>query len=132
MTKKIQIMEMLVDIMLDNLNEQFFSPSMSTARIKGEANVGWTDCFNRRCNTLNNDIERDICKEQCRRDAATEALARVRGLLGDCQHAKNPMSCTKAINDTARAWDNRIARIDDKINKLKIKRDKFLARTGRG
>ncbi len=43
--KKIELMEQLVDIAV--LNEQFFSPSMETARIKGEANdAGADDKFN--------------------------------------------------------------------------------------
>lgn len=125
---KIQLMEYWVDVTLDNLNEQFFIPSMETARIKGEANIGWTNCYERRCEKSKDEFARDICKEYCKRDAAQDALGKVRGLLGFCPKAKNPKSCADAVRNTARAWDNRISRIDDKIADLKRSYDKYKAK----
>jgi hypothetical protein len=119
MSKQIKLMEFLVDKAIDNLNEQFFSPSMATARIKGKANIGWTDCFQRRCGDTNDKYARDLCKEYCKRDAAQDALGNVRGLIGDCPKAKNPKSCADSVRRTAESWNKRISRIDDRIADLK-------------
>ena len=124
--KQIELMEKLVDIVV--LNEQFFSPSMATARIKGEANVEWTGCFERRCESAKDKFARDICKEYCKRDSAQEALGKVRGLVGYCNKAKNPKGCIESVNRTADAWNNRISRIDKRIADLKREMDKYKAK----
>jgi len=124
--KDFKLIEQLVDIAV--LNEQFFSPSMATARIKGEANVGWTDCFERRCDNQKDKFGRDICKEYCKRDSAQDALGKVRGLIGYCNKAKNPKSCADSVRKTADAWQNRISRIDDRIADLKRQLDKYKAK----
>jgi hypothetical protein len=126
MSKKIKVMEYLVDVALDNLNEQeMFNPSRETARVKGEANVSWTGCADRRCDKAKDKFEMGLCREQCKRDAASEALSRVRGLTGYCNKSKNPRSCVKSLRRTADAWSNRISRIDDRIADIKRDRDKF-------
>lgn len=128
MTKEIKLMEYLVDLKLDSLTEQFFMPSMETAKIKGQANVGWTDCYGRRCENVKDEYARDLCKEYCKRESAQDALGKVRGLLGFCNKAKNPKSCADSVRNTARAWDNRISRIDDKIAKIKREMEKYRAK----
>lgn len=124
-----KLIEQLVDIAV--LNEQFFSPSMATAKIKGEANVAWTDCFERRCDTATDKFDRDLCKEYCKRDSAQDALGKVRGLLGYCSKAKNPKGCADSVRKTADAWNNRISRIDRRIGNLKRERDKYKAKLAR-
>lgn len=124
--KKIKLMEQLVDIAV--LNEQFFSPSMETARIKGEANVGWTSCFDRRCQQEKDKFASAICKEYCKRDSAQDALGKIRGLTGFCNKAKSPKGCVEAIRRTADAWSNRVSRIDDRIADLKREMDKYRAK----
>lgn len=126
--KQIEILEMLVDVTIDNLSEQFFSPSMATARIKGETNVGWTNCFERRCEGSEDKFARDLCKEYCKRDSAQDALGKIRGLIGYCGKAKNPRSCADSVRKTAEAWNNRISRIDKRIADLKRQVDKYKAR----
>jgi hypothetical protein len=125
MSKKIKVMEYLVDVALDNLSEQVFNPSRETARVKGEANVSWTGCADRRCDKAKDKFEMGLCREQCKRDSASEALSRVRGLTGYCNKSKNPRSCVKSLRRTADAWSNRISRIDDRIADIKRDRDKF-------
>ena len=125
MVDKIKLMEYMVDVALDQLNEQFFSPSRETARVKGEANVDWTGCVDRRCNKIKGKYPLALCKEYCKRDAATEALSRVRGLSGYCNKSKNPKSCIKSLRRTADAWDNRVSRIDDRIADIKRVINKF-------
>jgi len=124
--KQIELMEQLVDIAV--LNEQFFSPSMATAKIKGEANVGWTDCYERRCQNNTDKFSRELCKEYCKRDSAQDALGKVRGLTGYCNKAKNPRGCADSIRSTADAWNNRITRIDRRIAELKREQDKYKAK----
>jgi len=120
-------MEYLVDVTLNNLNEEFFQPSMETAKIKGGANTDWPNCYERRCANNKDDYARNICKEYCKREAAQDALGKVRGLLGFCNKAKNPKGCADSVRDTARAWDNRISTIDERISKLKRELDKYKA-----
>ena len=123
---KIKVMEYLVDVTLDNLNEQdMFSPSRETARVKGEANVSWTGCVDRRCDHPKDKFDFALCREYCKRDSATEALSRVRGLTGYCNKSKNPRSCVKSLRRTADAWNNRIRRIDKRISEIKRDIDKF-------
>jgi len=122
--KNIELMEQMVD---DVLLEQF-NPSMETARIKGEANVEWTGCFERRCEQSEDKFDRTLCKEQCKRDSAQEALGKVRGLVGFCNKAKSPKGCVDAVNRTADAWNNRIRRIDDRIANLKRELAKYRAK----
>ena len=127
MSQKIKTMEYLVDVALDNLTEQAFNPSRETARVKGEANVSWTGCADRRCDKAKDKFEMGLCREYCKRDAASEAMSRVRGLSGYCNKSKNPRSCVKSLRRTADAWSNRITRIDDRIADIKRDKDKFRA-----
>ena len=124
---KFKVVDYMVDVALDNLNEQFFSPSTETARVKGEANVGWTNCVDRRCDKSKDKYARALCKEHCKRDSASEALSRVRGLSGYCSKSKNPRSCVKSLRRTADAWSNRVSRIDKRISDIKRDMDKFKA-----
>jgi len=125
MSQKIKVMEYLVDVFLDNITEQAFNLSRETSRVKGEANVSWTSCADRRCNKVKNKFELRLCREYCKRDSASEALSRIRGLLGYCNRAKNPRSCVKSLRRTADAWSNRISRIDERIGEIKRELDKF-------
>jgi len=123
--KQIELMEQLVDIAV--LNEQFFNPSMETARIKGQANLGWTDCFERRCEEEKDKFNSSLCKEYCKRDSAQEALGKTRGLVGFCNKAKNPKGCIESVNRTSDAWNNRISRIDSRVADLKRELAKYKA-----
>lgn len=127
--KQIELMEQLVDVAV--LNEQFFSPSMETARIKGNANVEWTSCFDRRCDDSKDKFDRSLCKEYCKRDSAQEALGKTRGLVGFCNKAKSPKGCVEAVNRTADAWNNRIRSIDQRIANLKREIAKYKAQQAR-
>ena len=131
-TKKIQLAEQLTDIVLDNLTEQHFSPSVGIAKVKGDANVGWTTCFERRCNRITDKYEKRICRETCKRDEASRALNRVRGLKTYCNQAKNPNTCLNSLGRAEDAWNDKITRIDDRISAAKRQRDEHRARaTGR-
>ena len=128
MRVKIKTVDYLVDVFLDNLNEQeAFVPARETARVKGEANVSWTGCADRRCGKTKDKFEMKLCREQCKRDAASEALSRVRGLSGYCNRTENPRSCVKSLRRTADAWSHRITRIDDRIADIKRDKDKYMS-----
>ena len=128
MGNKIKTVDYLVDVFLDNLNEQeTFVPARETARVKGEANVSWTDCADRRCNKANDKFEMKLCREHCKRDSASEALSRVRGLTGYCNKSSNPASCIKSLRRTADAWSNRIRRIDNRVADIKRDKDKYMS-----
>jgi len=128
MRTNIKTVDYLVDVFLDNLNEQeTFVPARETARVKGEANVDWTGCADRRCNKAKDKFEMALCKEYCKRDSASEALSKVRGLTGYCNRSANPRSCVKSLRRTADAWSNRITRIDKRIADIKRSKDKYMS-----
>jgi len=130
--KKIKLMEYMVDVSLNMLSEEVFNPSRETARVKGEANISWTSCADRRCDQSSDKFEMKLCREYCKRDAASEALSRTRGLKGYCNKSKNPRSCVKSLRRTADAWNNRISRIDDRIADIKRAKDKYRAQASGG
>ncbi len=130
--KKIQLAEQLTDVILNNLTEQNFSPSVSIARVKGDANIGWTDCYERRCGRVADKYDRIICRETCKRDSASHALARMRGLKTYCNKATNPNTCLSSLRRAEDAWDSKITKIDDRIASAKRDRDQHKAQaTGR-
>ena len=132
MNDKIKLMEYLVDVAMDHLlTEQSFSPSTETARAKGEANVAWTGCVDRRCGKEKDKYLTALCKEYCKRDSAQEALGKTRGLVGYCNKAKSPKGCVEAVNRTADAWNNRIHKIDERIANLKRDVAKYKAQQAR-
>ena len=113
--------EILLDEKLDRLSEDF-SPTVAIARIKGEKNVGWTDCYDSRCVRLENKYERDLCKETCHMSAIDKALARVVTLRSSCAETSNPKSCVKSISAAVESLRkkrtmtrNRIAGITRKV-----------------
>jgi len=129
---KIKLAEQLTDIVLNNLTEQYFSPSVGIARVKGDANVGWTGCYERRCGRMTDNFERTLCREVCKRDEASKALNRIRGLRTYCNKAKNPDSCVSSFRRAEDAWSDKITKIDDTIADIKRKRDQHNAQaTGR-
>ena len=129
---KIQLAEQLTDIILNNLSEQNFSASVGIAKTKGDANVAWTTCYERRCIRMSDKYQMNLCRETCKRDSASEALARIRGMKTYCNKAKNPNSCISSFRRAEDAWNSKITKIDDRIASIKRKRDEHQAKaTGR-
>ena len=124
--KQIELMEQLVDNIV--LNEQFFNPSVAIVRIKGEANIEWTDHYDRRCKHSTDKYDKALCKEFSKRDSAQRALGRIRGLTGFCNKAKNPTSCVNSVRSAIDSWNKRITHVDEKIAVLKRNYDKYKAK----
>lgn len=121
--------EILLDDKLDRLTEDF-SPTVAIARIKGEKNVAWTDCYDNRCVRLENKYERDLCKETCHMGAIDRALARVVTLRTACGETSNPKSCVKSINAAVESLRKKRTMVRNKIAEITRKVAAHRRRTG--
>ena len=121
--------EILLDEKLDSLNEDF-SPTVAIARIKGEKNVGWTDCYDNRCVRLENKYERDLCKEQCHIQAIDRALARIVTLRSACVETSNPKTCSKSINAAIESFRKKRTMVRNRIAQITRKVAAYRRRTG--
>lgn len=121
--------ENLLDEKLDRLNEDF-SPTVAIARIKGEKNVAWTDCYDNRCVRLENKYERDLCKEQCHMQAIDRALARIVTLRSACVETSNPKTCAKSINAALESFRKKRTMVRNRIADISRKVAAYRRRTG--
>jgi hypothetical protein len=123
--------EKLLDETMDRLTEDF-SPTVAIARIKGEKNLQWTDCYDNRCVRIENKYERDLCKEQCHMSAIDRALARIVTLRGSCIETSNPKACSKSINAAIESYKKRRIEIRNRVAEITRKVAAFRRRTGGG
>jgi hypothetical protein len=130
MSEKLYDAEKFLDEKLDHLSEDF-SATVAVARIKGEKNVAWTDCYDSRCTRLENKFERDLCKEQCHMQAIDRALARAIALRGECSNTSNPKSCVKSINVAVESLRKKRTMIRNRISQIARKVAAYRRRTGR-
>jgi len=121
----------MVDLILDNmdLREQAFAPSVMLTRIKGEANINWTTCFERKCSNIKDEWDRKICKERCKLDFARQAVGKVRALRPECKNSKNQRSCLNIIKKNENAWYKRIEKINKAINDIRDDKAKYIEKT---
>jgi len=129
MSKLLYDAENLLDETLDHLTEDF-SPTVAIARIKGEKNLAWTDCYDSRCVRVENKYERDLCKEQCHMAALDRALARIVALRSACVETSNPKACTKSINSAAESYKKKRTVIQNQITEIGRKVAAYRRRTG--
>lgn len=117
--------ELLLDEKLDSLSEMF-SATLAIARVKGQKNLDWTDCYDSRCTRLSGKYEMDLCKENCHLDAIDKALTRAVTLRSQCNETNNPKICIKSVNaalDTFRKKRIKIrAKMADITRKLAAQR----------
>jgi len=123
--------ETLLDEKLNYLSEDF-SPTVAIARIKGEKNLNWTDCYDSRCVRLENKYERDLCKETCHMQALDRALARIVGLRGQCVDTSNPKSCVKSVNAAIDGYKKKRSIINNRVSEISRKVAAFRRRTTGG
>ena len=129
MSEKLYDAEKMLDEALDRLNEDF-SPTVALARIKGEKNLNWTDCYDSSCVRIENKYERDLCKETCHMKAVDRALARAVTLRSQCTDTKNPKSCLKSINVVIESYRKKRIMIRNRISTITRKVAAFRRRTG--
>lgn len=96
---------------LTQLQEEF-NPSIEIASIKSDMNEQWTDCFDTRCDRMDVSHERKECKAECIINAANRAASRISTLTGQCNEAKNPVSCLKTLRSA-------VEQLRDKVDKAR-------------
>jgi len=121
--------EILIDEKLDLLSEDF-SASLAIARVKGQKNIDWTDCYDGRCTRIENKYERDLCKEKCHIQAVDKALARIVTLRSECVETYNPKICSKSVNVAVESYRKKRTQIRNRITKITRKVAAFRRRTG--
>jgi len=123
--------EVLVDEKLELLSEEF-SSTLAIARIKGQKNLDWTDCYDSRCVREENKYVRDLCKETCHMGAIDKALARIITLRSQCVEASNPKLCSKGINAAVDSYRKKRLEIRNRISQITRKVAAYRRRTGTG
>ena len=121
--------ETLIDETLDMLSEDF-SATLAIARIKGQKNIEWTDCYDSRCTKIENKYERDLCKESCHMKAVDKALARVVVLRGQCAETNNPRMCVKTVSSSVESFRKKRIQIRNRITQITRKVAAYRRRTG--
>jgi hypothetical protein len=121
--------EKLLDEKISHLTEDF-SPTVAIARIKGEKNISWTECYDNRCVRVENKYERDLCKEQCHMAAIDRALARIVTLRGACVETSNPKACVKSVNAAIESYRKQRTMIRNRIAEITRKVAAYRRRTG--
>jgi hypothetical protein len=87
------------EILVDHILEQGFSVNVAVANLKGNSDVEWTECYNRRCKTMQNEYDRKECKAQCEWSSYNILITRVNALRGRCRGAGNPDACLRKLQD---------------------------------
>jgi len=123
--------EILVDEKLELISEEF-SSTLAIARIRGQKNLDWTDCYDSQCVRLENKYERDLCKENCHMGAIDKAMARIITLRSQCVEASNPKMCVKAINASVESYRKKRTQIRNRISQITRKVAAYRRRTGTG
>jgi hypothetical protein len=121
--------EILLDEKMDIISEEF-SATLTIARIRGQKNIDWTDCYDSRCVNVENKYERDLCKEACHMQAVDKALARIITLRGQCAEASNPKMCVKSVNASVESFRKKRTQIRNRISKITRKVAAYRRRTG--
>ena len=121
--------EILLDGKLDMLSE-VFSATLAIARVKGQKNLDWTDCYDARCVRVDNKYERDLCKESCHMQAVDKALARIIALRGQCVETNNPKMCVKSVNASLEVFRKKRTEIRNRISGITRKVAAYRRRTG--
>ena len=123
--------EILIDEKLDLISEEF-SSTLAVARVKGQKNLDWTDCYDAKCVSMENKYERDLCKESCHMQAVDKALARIITLRGQCTEASNPKMCVKSVNASVESFRKKRLQIRNRISQITRKVAAYRRRTGTG
>lgn len=123
--------EILIDEKLDLISEEF-SSTLAIARVKGQKNLDWTDCYDSKCVRMDNKYERDLCKEACHMQAVDKALARIVALRGQCTEASNPKMCVKSVNASVESLRKKRTQIRNRISQITRKVAAYRRRTGTG
>jgi len=121
--------EILVDEKMDIISEEF-NATLTIARIRGQKNIDWTDCYDAKCVTMDNKYERDLCKETCHMRAVDKALARVVTLRGQCAEASNPKMCMKSVSASVESFRKKRTQIRNRISQITRKVAADRRRTG--
>jgi hypothetical protein len=91
--KKIANAEVLVDSIL----EQGFSVNVAISNLKGNSDVEWTECYNRRCKTEKDEFSRKECKAQCEWSSYNILITRINALRGRCRDGTKPEVCLRKL-----------------------------------
>lgn len=121
--------EILVDEKMDIISEDF-SATLTIARIRGQKNIEWTDCYDSRCVNIENKYERELCKESCHMKAVDKALARAVALRGQCAETSNPKMCVKSVNAAVESFRKKRNQIRNRISQITRQVAAYRRRTG--
>jgi hypothetical protein len=121
--------ENLLDETLDSLTEDF-SATLAIARVRGQRNIEWTDCYDSRCTRVDDKYERDLCKETCNMKATDKALARIVVLRSQCVETNNPKMCVKSVSAGIESLRKKRTQIRNRITQITRKVAAYRRRTG--
>ncbi len=119
--KKIAYAETLVDMIL----EQGFSVNVALSNLNGNADVEWSNCYNRRCKTEANEFDRKECKADCQWRAYNLLISRMNALRSRCRQSSNPAACIKTIQNAVDATRDKQTKFREQITKIRSSRAEF-------
>ena len=125
---KIEIAEAYVDALL---SEQF-DPSMEVSNAMGHFNVGWTQCYENRCEGQDLAFDKEICKQSCVISAASSAVAEIAGIRSMCGEVKKPSSCIKRLDKGVERLREKIKKAREKQLKARDKKAEYLRKMAGG
>lgn len=108
----------MIDPITDYILQEQFNPGPMIARVKGQMNVEWTDCYEDRCSGVESH-EAKVCKSNCILLSITNAITKMARVRTQCNKSKNPSSCIDRVN-------NSIDMLRKKLNKERERRGKAL------
>lgn len=85
------------EVLVDHILEQGFSVNVAISNLKGNSDVEWTECYNRRCKSEKNEYTRKSCKSQCEWSSYNILITRINALRGRCRDGSNPDACLRRL-----------------------------------
>lgn len=118
---KITEAENLVDMIL----EQGFSVNVALSNLNGNADVEWSECYNRRCKGESNEFDRKECKANCQWSAYNVLISRTNALRSRCSQAPSPDGCLKTIGKSVDATRDKQRKVREQIAQIRVSKAEF-------
>lgn len=115
---------MILNSYLDKINEQFVA-TIAMADVKGTYNNTWVTCYRTRCRGVGDELDKyseDLCKSQCRVDAANRAISNLNSLKSSCSKSSNPSTCLSSISKRIEIYKKKINNERETQRRIKIGR----------
>jgi len=120
----------IVETYLNVLYEQF-NARVALTDIDGDFKNDWTNCFEIKCHRqLENKYEKNICKDDCRIRAATQAIARVISAKVKCTTAQEPNRCVNTMENGILRYRKMILAFKESQSKANAKYREFKTKSG--